>query len=97
MWQFILLHIFVVFMLFSVILAPIFYFVIVPKLIRDKIRDLDLSQTVVQHLSIEGFHSTGFNTSLNAHLPPQFPFPISATLSPFKLKVLASFSLMTRV
>lgn len=83
--QFLTLCIFIVMLLLTIILVPLFYLVVVPKLIRDKIRDLDLGSATLKRMHVSEFAPEGFNASLHATLPPQFPFPLTASISPFKL------------
>ena len=88
--QFIILHIVLFFIVSSVVMVPLSYLVIVPTMIRDKIRNLDLNQATVSNMKVDNFHQNGFETTLYASLPPQFPIPLTATIAPFTLNAYLS-------
>lgn len=85
--QFIAIHVTLVSLLLFFIIVPLFYMLIVPALIRDKVRDLDLSQTIVKRMNLDNFQKDAFSTSIHVIVPPQFPIPLSASIAPFVIKI----------
>ncbi|KAJ3060873.1 hypothetical protein HK102_009331, partial [Quaeritorhiza haematococci] len=86
-WQFILLHILLLSIIFLAVLGPLAYFVIIPKIIRDKIASTPLDGVSLEKLDLFGFRSHALSFSVKASIPPVFPFPIRATIAPFTLYI----------
>ncbi|KAJ3331150.1 hypothetical protein HDU76_003972 [Blyttiomyces sp. JEL0837] len=86
-WQFILLHVFLAGTLLMFIMAPIFYFIIIPKIIQDTINKTSTTSFTLNQLSINRFENTTVGFDLNAQIPPPTIFPIKANLGALTLHV----------
>jgi hypothetical protein len=70
-----------------VIFTLIAYLAVIPAVIRDKIASQDLNQIRLERMQFRDFGDTSFRFSMRAILPPQFPLPLTARLSPFTLNI----------
>lgn len=62
-WQFILLNLTLITLLLLAILVPLFYCVIIPKLIRDKIHSMDINSVNLTYIDLAGFKGQAFGFS----------------------------------
>jgi hypothetical protein len=86
-WQFILLHLVIIFFILALILIPIFYFIIIPQVIRDKIDGIDVYEAELDYLRVADFDDQSVGFAVRAAIPPQLPLPLKAHISPFTLHV----------
>ncbi|TPX55816.1 hypothetical protein PhCBS80983_g05003 [Powellomyces hirtus] len=79
-WQFVLIHA-VIFGLFAtIILAPLIYFVVVPKIIQSKIDGIDASRLALTRLDVVLWNPNGLRFGFATAIPAQLFLPLHVTL-----------------
>ncbi|CAI2168549.1 9111_t:CDS:2, partial [Funneliformis geosporum] len=83
--KFILIHFMMISFLFTIILAPLVYFIIIPAILRYKIKKLDLNRITIDYMDVKEWKSNGLKFSLKAIIPKQFFLPMQTKLAALNL------------
>ncbi|CAG8607500.1 11585_t:CDS:2, partial [Funneliformis caledonium] len=85
--KFILLHLVMISLLFPIILAPLIYFVIIPAILRYKVKRLDLNKITIDYIDVIEWKSNGLKFSWKAVIPKQFFLSMQTKLASLNLEL----------
>ncbi|KAJ3357450.1 hypothetical protein GGF32_001059 [Allomyces javanicus] len=85
--QFTCLHVVLAMFVFTIIIVPLMYFVVVPAIIRAKVKSMPLSSMNISAFEIKEFDSDGFKFQFAASLPEQFPIAVWSKVTPRQVQV----------
>jgi hypothetical protein len=85
--KFIFFHFVIISLFFTIIFAPIAYFLIIPAFIRFKVQHVDLNDIAIDHMDVLEWKSNGLRFSWKATLPKQFFLPLKTKLAALDLTI----------
>ncbi|RIA99242.1 hypothetical protein C1645_747693 [Glomus cerebriforme] len=85
--KFVFLHFVIISLSFTIIFAPIVYFLIIPAFIRFKVQHVDLNEITIDHMDVVEWKSDGLRFSWKATLPKQFFLPLKTKLAALNLTI----------
>ncbi|KNE64762.1 hypothetical protein AMAG_10109 [Allomyces macrogynus ATCC 38327] len=71
----------------TIILVPLMHFVVVPAIIRAKVKSMPLSSMNISAFEIKEFDSDGFKFQFAASLPEQFPIAVWSKVTPRQVQM----------
>ncbi|CAB4476369.1 unnamed protein product [Rhizophagus irregularis] len=85
--RFIIYHILIISFFFTIIFAPVAYYLIIPAFIRYKVQHVDLNEISIDHMDVLEWKSDGLRFSWKATLPKQFFLPLKTKLAALDLTI----------
>lgn len=84
--QFITVAIIFVQIILLIIISPIIHQIIIPNMIRNRVRSLISDDVTVYRFNLGTFKDNNFNASFHANLAPTIYLPITPIIKPFVIK-----------
>ncbi|KAJ3172657.1 hypothetical protein HDU88_005987 [Geranomyces variabilis] len=79
-WQFILLHLIAATVFFLIIIVPVGYFVVIPKMVQHELNNQKIDQIDLQRMGISGYTATNLGFDIRAGLPAPHWLPITVEI-----------------
>ncbi|KAI8823621.1 uncharacterized protein EV422DRAFT_362442 [Fimicolochytrium jonesii] len=79
-WQFIVIHVLLFWAIFLIIMIPVGYFVVIPKMVQHELNKQKLSDVKLERLSIGSYSAQQLGFSVKAQLPAPHWLPITVEI-----------------
>ena len=90
-WEFILCHLLVIWLTITIIMIPIFYYVLFPmgaQWVVDHIEDLPIPSPELKYFSSKSFFADGLSYNISIEIPIKIPIPLKVGAGPMTARVL---------